>query len=262
MCIDDDFKSFIFDLYEKNEGEIFSFEYKENKYWLKKARATKSNLIHKMFYKISSFDVVFPVEEKSASDALEYETSKIERFRKLGINTPEIIYRDSRFFILKDAGKMVNSYIRKRDIKKEKMYYFIDAMLTELSKIHKANEFHGGAQSRNFTYKNGVVSAIDLEDSFDKNVDIKTLQFRDFFIFLLSLTKTRASFEIDYEYVIRKYIELCPFNNDFYQRLKILADKLSIFITLSQYSFIKKILGRDGNGFFKLFLALKNLEGK
>ncbi len=48
---------------------------------------------------------------------------------------------------------MVNSYIRKRDISKEKMYYYIDLMLENLALIHNNHEYHGGPQARNFLYK-------------------------------------------------------------------------------------------------------------
>lgn len=260
MGIDKNFEELVLRLNKENHEEIFSFEYEEKKYWLKKARATKSNIFHKFFYKISSFQIVLPVEEKSAFQALEYETMKIKKFKDLGVNTPEIIYKNSDFFVLSDAGKMVNSYIRKRDISKDKMYYFINKTLETLSKIHGAQEFHGGAQARNFTYEDGKIFVIDLEDSFNKNADLKLLQFRDLLLLLLSLTKTRASFEVDYEYVINKYIELVPSNSNFYKKFKVLANRFSFLISLSQISFMKKIISRDAEGFFRLFLSLKSLK--
>jgi tRNA A-37 threonylcarbamoyl transferase component Bud32 len=260
MGIDKNFEELVLKLYKESSEEIFFFEYEKQRYWLKKVRATKSNIFHKIFYELFSFEVLLPVEEKSKLEALKFETQKIEKFKALDINTPNVLYKNSEFFVLSDGGKMINSYIRKRDISKEKMYYFIDKVLFELSKIHNANEFHGGAQMRNFTYKDGKFFTIDLEDSFDKSVDLKLLQFRDLLLLLLSLTKTRASFELDYEYVINKYIEFVPLNTSFYVKLKKMTDKLSFLIRLSQNSMVKKLLGRDGRGFFKLFLALKNLE--
>ncbi len=262
MGVEKTFEELVLELYSKNSEEIFSFEYKGKRYWLKKARATKSNIFHKFFYKLFSFEVVLPVERKTEFEALEYETNKISKLKLLGINTPEILYKNSEFFVLEDGGKMINSYIRKRDISKEKMYYFIDLILDELAKIHHANEFHGGAQARNFTYKDGRIYTIDLEDSFNESVDLKLLQFRDLLLLLLSLAKTRASFEVDYEYVIKRYIELVPSNESFYIKFKELANRISFLISLSQKSFMKKIIGRDGESFFKLFVALKNLEGK
>ncbi len=261
MGIDKEFEELVLRLNKENNSEIFSLEYKEKKYWLKKARGTKSQFSHKIFYKIFPFEVLIPVEEKSAKEALKFETEKIERLQEKGIKTPNIPFKNREFFVLEDAGKMINSYIRKRDISKEKMYYYIDNMLLQLSKIHNNNEYHGGAQARNFTYKNGEISVIDFEDSFSKDINLDVLQFRDLILFLLSLTKTRASFEIDYEYVVNKYIELSPSNQSFKQKLKKLANRLSFLIKISQIGFINNLIGRDGEGFFKLFIALKNLKG-
>ncbi len=261
MGIEKEFKDLVYNLNEQKKEEIFSFEFENKKYWLKKARATKSNFIHKLLYKRFSIEVLLPVENKTAKDSLKFETNKIERLMQKGVNTPTIKIKNESFFVLEDSGKMVNSYIRKRDISKEKMYYYIDLMLENLALIHNNHEYHGGPQARNFLYKDGKITAIDFEDSFDDNIDLEVLQFRDFILFLLSLTKTRASFEIDYNYVIKKYTELVPQNSDFRRKLKSLAQKISFFITLSQNRFFKKVIGRDGQGFFKLFLILKNLKG-
>ena len=157
-----------------------------------------------------------------------------------------------------DAGKMVNSYIRKRDITEEKMYYFIDKVVAVLAQIHNNDLYHGGAQFRNFTYLDGQVSVIDLEDSFDQSVELKTLQYRDLFLMLLSLTKTRASFDLDYGKIIESYCELTN-NYEFKKRLHNMASKISWVIALSDLKLIQKFMGRDVKGFFKLMKALEQL---
>ena len=242
-----------------NNDEICSIEFEDKRYWIKKARETKSSLTHMFYYSIFSFDILLPVKNKTAQESIEHETSKLRRFKSLDLSVPEIIFQDENNFVLEDCGKTVNSYIRKRDITKEKMYYFIYKVIDELSKIHNLNEYHGGAQCRNFTYRDGAVSIIDLEDSFDESIDIKTLQFRDFVLFLLSLTKTRASFELDYKIIINQYISLTK-NNDFMDRLKQLANKLSFLIKLSEIKFINTILGSDIKSLFRLFKIFQTLD--
>lgn len=258
--IDESIQSFVKEELKKNNSEVFSTIYDEKKIWIKRARGTSSSFVHKLFFKIFKYESLTPVQDKSSANAVLFESKKLIKFKQLGIPTPSVMAFNHEYMVLEDCGRMVNSYIRKRDISQEKMYYFIDKILLELSKIHNSNEFHGGAQARNFTYKDGSIFVIDLEDSFDINTDKKFLQFRDLLLFLLSLTKTRASFEIDYKYVIDKYIELVPSNSDFFERLYTLADKISFLITLSQKNFIQQIIGRDGKGFFKLFIELKNLK--
>ncbi len=100
---------------------------------------------------------------KTAKDSLEFETNKIERLKQKGVNTPKILIKNENFFVLEDSGKMVNSYIRKRDISKEEMYYYIELMLKELALIHNSNEYHGGAQARNLLYKDGKSQQLTLK---------------------------------------------------------------------------------------------------
>ena len=252
-------EEFIKEKINTNNDEIFSIDFQEKKYWVKKARETKSSITHMVFYKFFSFDILLPVQYKNAQESIEHETSKIRRFQSLGLSMPDIVFQDKNYFALEDCGKTVNSYIRKRDITKDKMYYFINKVINELSKIHNFNEYHGGAQCRNFTYKDGKVSIIDLEDSFSQDTDIKTLQFRDFILFLLSLTKTRANFELDYNIIIKQYIMLSN-NHDFINRLRKLANKISFLIKLSEIKFINNLLGSDIKSFFRLFKILKSLD--
>ena len=86
--------------YLLNDNEIFSFNYKDEKYWLKKARETAPNKIQKFFYKFLPFELLIPPLVKNKKEALEFETSKIERFRKFEINVPKIPYKNEDFFHL------------------------------------------------------------------------------------------------------------------------------------------------------------------
>lgn len=241
------------------QGEVFPLVYEGEKLWVKKARATQSSLKQRLYYFLLRLELIIPVENKSPQEALNFEVSKIEQLKKLGIDAPELVLVDKNYFVMKNCGKNINSYIRKRDITQEKMYYFIHKALGHLCKIHNTNLYHGGAQARNFTYSEGKVCAIDLEDSFDASVDLSLLQYRDFLLFLLSLTKTRASFDLDYGSIIDKYLEETK-NYAFKPKLKKLASRLSLLISLSQTKFVGKFLGRDVKGFFQLFKTLQGLH--
>ncbi|MCT7632879.1 hypothetical protein [Aliarcobacter butzleri] len=243
-----------------NKSDIFSFDFEGKKYWLKKARATKTNKIQKFFYKIFSFELLIPSLEKTPKDALVFETTKIEKFKKLGINVPNIVYKSEDFFVLEDCGRSVNRYFKNRNLKEDEFLIFVDKLLIELAKIHNSEEFHGGAQIRNFIYKDEKVFAIDFEESFEPNTTLETLQFRDFLLFLLSFTKLKKlSFEVNYNYIIDRYIELTNNKNVIY-KLKNIGKRLKFFIYLSQNSFLKKFLGSDVINFFKLLKILNSLE--
>ena len=240
-----------------NDSEIFSIDFENKKYWLKKARPTKPNKIQKFFYKFFPFELLIPSSAKNAFETLEYETQKLQKFKALGINTANIAYKCDDFFVLEDCGRTMHSLMRK-NISEEAFYEYVDLILEELSKIHKNGLFHGGAQTRNFTYKDGAIFVIDLEESFDSSISVETLQFRDFLLFLLSFLKIKSNFQINYEYIINKYMSLTG-NSKTKERLNKMANKISILIYLSEMRIFQNMLGSDVKSFFKLFKILKTL---
>lgn len=246
--------------FENSNKEIFPFIFEEKQYWIKKARETKPNKIQTFFHKFFTFELLIPSLYKTSKEALEFESSKLKRFEILGINVPKISYKNENFFVLEDSGKSVNSYIRDKSISEDKFYYFVDLLLIELVKIHNLSEFHGGSQIRNFTYKNEKVFVIDFEESFDKSIDIKTLQYRDFLLFILSFTKVKGvEFKVNYGYIIDKYLELSN-NKEFIIKLEKFAKKLNIFVWLSKKEFIKRRLGSDVIYFLELIEILNKMD--
>lgn len=241
-----------------NTSEIFSIEFEGQKYWVKKARATTPNKVQIFFYKVLPLELLIPSQAKNAKEALTHEIDKLRLFQSMGISTPNVVYSCSEFFILEDVGAAVHALIRPNDISKEQLYYYIDKVIDFLALIHNKKQFHGGAQTRNFTYKNGDIFAIDLEESFDEKVDIETLQFRDLLLLLLSFVKIKANFELDYRYIIEKYVKLTH-NTFTLNRLKKLAHKVSFLIFLGEIQWIKKFLGSDVKGFLQLFRTLQKL---
>ena len=83
-----------------------------------------------------------------------------------------------------------------KDLLDDPMEVF-EKIIAALAKLHNLKAFHGSSQIKNFTYEEGQISFIDFEESFTQEVDIEELQFRDLFLFLLSLS--RLDREFDYE---------------------------------------------------------------
>lgn len=259
MTNNQDLTNFIKQEISLNGSEIFPVEFQGKRYWVKKARETKSTKMHKLFYFLFKIDILLPVEYKNAQEAIKHETNKIRKLKTYGLNIPEVVYQDENNFALEDCGEAIYTYTRSKDIEEEKFYSLINKVIEQLATIHNANEYHGGAQTRNFTYKDDQVYAIDFEESFNDNIDIKTLQFRDLLLFILSLTKVKADFEVDYKLIINNYINLTQ-NNNFIDRLMIFTKQISFFIKLSKISFIYNKMGTDLKAFFRLIEILKTLD--
>lgn len=253
------FEALILKENEINSAEVFSFKYKEKKYWVKKARATSSNSLHKIFHKLIYFDFLLPVENKNATEAMLFETDKLINFKNHGIKVANVVGRNKSLFVLEDSGINVYHYLKRKDVKDEEKFQLLNRTISLLAKIHNNDFYHGGAQIRNFTHINGEVYTIDLEDSFDPKVDLKTLQFRDLLLFLLSLLKLKNRFTFNFSNVIYSYINLTD-NEDFVNRLKKVSKKLSFLIPL--FKPLKNIVAKDVNNFIELLEILNNLGKK
>lgn len=255
--INEEFEELLAQENNRQELEVFPFEYEGNKYWVKKARKTSSNIFHKLAYKLFSYDVLIPVESKSLEESIDYESKKLISFVENSINAPKVVFKNSDFFVMTDTGAAIYTFLRKNDVTSDEFYFYLDGMIDTLCEIHSKDFYHGGAQSRNFTYKDKLVYAIDLEDSFDESkVDLKTLQFRDLFLLLLSMTKV-DNFEFSYRYIINKYIEQTG-NKEFRNKLKKISENLYFLVKLNKLSFFHKVFPRDVKGFCKLLEELKN----
>lgn len=254
---DKQFESFVTKEYENNSNEIFFVEYEGNKYWVKKGRKTSSNLFHHLCYKLLSFEFLIPVESKSAAQSVTFESNKLIEFKNKGINVPEVMGANEKFFVMSDCGQQVYVYLRQAGLTKEVFNNYLDKYICEVAKIHNAGLYHGGAQSRNFTFTDGNVFAIDLEDSFDSNTDIKTLQFRDFLLVLISMSKV-DTIEFDYKDIINCYIEKTG-NEEVVPKLKALAKKLQFLKKLNSIEWVHHKLPRDAKEFCNLLDALDAL---
>lgn len=254
---DKKFEQFVTEKNKENSDEIFSVDYEEKKYWVKKGRKTSSNLFHKLCYKLLKFDVLLPAQTKSAEEAVLFESNKLIEFKENGINVPEVMGSNKDFFVLNDCGITVYTFLRLNNINCKDFYNYLDKYILLVCKIHDRGFFHGGAQSRNFTYSDNKIFAIDLEDSFDSTVNLKTLQFRDFLLLLLSMTKV-DNFEFKYEYIINLYIKKSE-NKDFLDKLRELSKKLSFLVSMNKVRWIHRLLPRDAKGFCNLLEELQQL---
>ncbi len=241
---------------QQNQNEdVFSIVYENKKLWVKKARMTGSRRFHKLVYGIYKHPLIIPVANKDLKQAVAHESSKIQRLYKLGVSVPKVIKTTNEYFILEDCGPTVNDLMHKQLI--DKPMDLFEKIIIELATLHNLKEFHGSSQIKNFTYTDGQVYFIDFEESFDKKVDIEELQFRDLFLFLLSLS--RLDGEFNYEKLLQKYIALTH-NEKIIGKFHTLITKVSFLMKLIKNKTIWKFLDNDTKGIYKLLLQLKEIN--
>jgi len=237
--------------------EIFHIEVEGKKVWVKRARKTGSNLLHKIAYILTKNPIVIPVDNKSPQEALIFESTKLKRLHELSIPVPKVITVNNEYFILEDRGATVYHRIKKN--LEDNPEQILEKIIVELSNLHNINEYHGGSQIKNFTYKNDKIYFIDFEESFSKDINIEELQFRDLFLFLFSISK--LNIEINYENLIRKYMNLTKKKN-IIEKFHTLTSKLNFLMKLVENKTICNLIDKDTKSVYRLLQDLKTISPK
>lgn len=179
---------------EKNNNDIIKHNFNNEIVWIKRPRKTASNIFHQMAYNITKIKGLMPVEKKSKEQTLVHEVSKIQRLHKKGIKVPEVLGSNNNVFVLEDTGITIKSYLKNKELNRNIFESKLKETLKVLIEMHLKDEYHAGPQVKNYTIKNGIVYAIDFEDSFDSRFSLTDIQFRDFFLFLFSLTELKKRY--------------------------------------------------------------------
>jgi len=238
-----------------HEGEeIFPLERGGRRYWFKRGRPTGSTAIHALGYRLTGLPFLRPVEKKTARQAARWEADKLERLRELGIPVPELIARGEGYFLMSDRGESLAKLLKKASPHESDR--LLEGAVQSLAALHRAGEYHGASQIRNFVAdKEGKVSIIDFEESFDEGSDLKALQFRDLFLLLYSLHRQKHS--TDYPALLGKYMEASG-NREFAGELKALYNRFRWLAKLVEREGIRRRLGSDAEIIHRLFESLRS----
>lgn len=235
-----EFENFLKQKNKDTQSEIFSVNFKNQKYWIKKARENKIKLYHKILFKIFPFAIFAHGEEKTALQALNFETSKIKKLHDLGLNVPRIVYQNDEIFVLEDSGENLHEIFKNGNLNDEDFLNLAKKGVETLAKLHNLGFYHGGSQTRNFTYKNDQIYLLDFEESFDSKLDLNNLKFRDFLLYLLSFTKYKNR-KIPFMEITNYYSDLTDKSAKI--KLKNTAKKLDFLCKILKK--FKKSLGSD-----------------
>jgi len=235
--------------------DVFSLENQGQKVWIKKAKKSGSNWLQRLAYKIIKNPLLTPAQEQTAEESIDFEASKIKTVKNKFENVPDIIHSSSSFMVMLDSGKDLRSLIKQNEKDESEIIDILNRALSLLADFHNLGYYHGGSQIKNFTYKDNKLCMIDFEERFDK-VDVKSLQFRDLFLFLISIARTEIP--IDYKELISKYIEMTS-NKDFLQRFKTVIKDLGFLTNILRYEPILNKMGKDAKSVYKLIKEIENI---
>ncbi|CAG9001168.1 MAG: hypothetical protein CENE_03185 [Candidatus Celerinatantimonas neptuna] len=249
-------KSRITDKMVTDHKKIDRLQFDDHLIWIKRSEATRSNIFHKMFYRLSRLKVLIPVEHKTAHQSLEFEVSKLKSLAAIDVPVPRVVGHDTQFLFLKDTGTDLRQYLKNNELSQTHKEKTIIQALMVLCQIHNSGNYHAGAQIKNYTISEQGISAIDFEDSFANCYSLEDIQFRDFFLFLFSLTT--ISNDVIYQEAIDVYLSKTGNENIKVRLKKIARTTIPLLKTIEFLSNSKHLhLGHDVMGAYTLlsFLA-------
>lgn len=234
---------------ELSEKDVFSiYDDKKQKLWVKTAKESGSGLLQRIAYKIMKSPVLIPSQNQEPQESIRYEADRLKNIATNFAYVPEVIISEDNFMLIKDSGTDLRKFLNSQK-DKDKIEEIIYNALDVLIEFHNLGYYHGGSQIKNFTMKDEEIYLIDFEEKF-LDADIQDLQFRDMFLFLISIAKLKYDF--DFKKIIDTYIAKTS-NKNFHDKFsEVLKSARFIMWLLSKKSVYKRV-GRDTKSLYKLF---------
>lgn len=181
---------------------VFSIKVDGARFFVKTDRVRKCHMGHRvqsLLYRASRNPLIAPTIFPDIASSMAYEVSKLARLRNKKFPVPEVVFRASRYFVTRDVGEPLHKVIGKDQENAD--YYALKAMRV-LARLHRDEIAHGGAQLKNFTYKDESVYLIDFEENVDR-AHFEDMRLRDLILFLIHAESMR--FEVSYAALIGQY---------------------------------------------------------
>ncbi len=121
-----------------------------------------------------------------AASNVDYEAQRLEGLALAGVRVPRIVYHGTGYLLLEHCGTTVASEIEGWSI--EACRPELQRLADELGAFHRAGQWHGAAQIKNLTTKDGQTWRIDFEENFGELVPLPAAQALDIVLFLNSIS--------------------------------------------------------------------------
>ena len=130
-----------------------------------------------------------------AASSVDYEARRLESLALAGVRVPRVAHHGAGYLLLEHCGATVASEIEgwTIDVCRSELLRLAD----ELGVFHRAGQWHGAAQIKNLTTKNGQTWRIDFEENFGELVPLPAAQALDVVLFLNSVSLAGPIAEAD-----------------------------------------------------------------
>lgn len=105
----------------------------------------------------------FPRPQHLLPGGIRHEAQRLRTLRKHGVRVPKVHLVTDDHLILEHSGETVETLL-KTSTEADERTRLLWAVVDDLIDFHLAGHWHGGAQVRNMTLKDGVIYRIDFEE--------------------------------------------------------------------------------------------------
>ncbi len=168
-------------------ARVFCLDFEGRRYWVKRQgqpRLRSSLLMQRILALVFGLDALKPARSGRLAD----EAAALRHLHAGGWPVPEVITATPNRLVLGDGGSGIENLLNAEpDAARRRA--LIEACADLLLRLHAAGEWHGGAQIRNFSWRDGAPGLLDLEDHDLPGMNLAERQARDCLLLLYSLTR-------------------------------------------------------------------------
>ncbi len=191
--LDSELDALIRSLHRTAPNRVFSAHYNGARLWVKTVAAPRlrsSVLLQTAIATVFGLPMLQPARNRGGAQGLADEAAALRELGAAGFPVPPVIACTPDWLVLGDAGEALESKLNSlRDRAPDDCWRLIAAAGDLLSKLHAAGLWHGGAQIRNFSWRNDAAGLLDFEDHDLPGMALAEKQARDLLLFVYSLTR-------------------------------------------------------------------------
>ncbi|WP_419468227.1 phosphotransferase [Avibacterium paragallinarum] len=181
-------------LLKQHKGErIVSFDYDNQRYWLKQPEKLKG---------------VWRLLKPQPQKAFQNELKTLQFLAEKNAPVPQLMAFGEDFLVLKDAGKTISYWVDKPDLSSDEKLAILADGAKALTDLHKKGLFHGRPALRDMAWNEGKVQFIDFE-SRSNHAKLNWQKVRDSLIFIHSLGRSDCISDEQMRLTVEKYQQYC-----------------------------------------------------
>ncbi len=175
------------------------------KVWVKTVEPPKRTLgstALRIVGRVLPIPILRPSKAGKGGDTLLQQAEKSARFAAAGLPVAEVRYADRDFLIVSDGGETLERPIKSAELRAagayspKMLHHALLEMSRVLGKLHATDLVHGRPKIRDFAWRDGQVTILDLEERPEEVMPLGAAKARDVFLWITDLSTWPLSREI------------------------------------------------------------------